>query len=262
MKKLLSIFLIIITAINFSAQNVIKYDFKKRVNHVMKDSIYEAFEIIVNKRSIGSPKYLKMGILPLGFAIWDKEKEINPKFDSDDYIWLQKNDYNLKYHLYPFVNNKGSFMGSFTIDVNKLFIKFEKNSYSTSVDTYLNAFGVSSNFDSDKNNTWLSKDFFCKTWVHSNGYINTDADFRIYNIFYFTTLSISSGSWDKNDKSKFDITIYEKSDDANNLRLRKIIIKGNNEEAMKYLKKNDIDYIDYPENETEKFIEEDFKPLK
>lgn len=92
----------------------------------------------------------------------------------------------------------------------------------------------------------------------SDWYIDTEKDFK-YHIFYYTTLSISSDSRDKKDIKKFDIIIYEKSDDANNLRMRKTTIKGNNEEAIKYLKKN---LIDYSENETDQFKEEDFKPLK
>lgn len=263
MKKSFSAFLIIIASINFSAQGIIKYDFKKRVNHVFQDVLYVAFEDVMNN-SYGQTKNIELGVVPLGFALWNnkkfdnKEKELYNKYE----IYRNKSyDYfNVRIDLKD--SNEGFSNNSMSINTNKLLIEFETDRNNTHVYTYLNAFGISSGFDNDIDNTWLSKSFVCKTKVSSNGYINTDADFRIYNIFYYTTLSITSGSWDKNDKSKFDITIYEKSDDANNLRMRKTIIKGNNEEAMKYLKKNDIDYIDYPENETEKFIEEDFKPLK
>ncbi|MDI9312539.1 MAG: hypothetical protein QM535_20175 [Limnohabitans sp.] len=258
--KPLLLLMFIFFGLSVKSQEYEKYDFKKRINYVMQDSLYEVFDIIVNKHPIGPKKYIEMDIVPLKFAIWDKEKERNPKFYSDDYIWHQKSDDNIKYHLYPFVNNiNGSFLGDFTISPYKLLIKSEENKRGMYVDTYLNSFEIGISFDHNVDKTSLCKNFFCKTRVMSDWYINTDADFRIYNIFYYTTLSITSGSRNKNDKKRFDIIIYEKSDDANNLRVRKTIINGNNQEAIKYLRKNNIDYS---ENDFEQFKEEDFKPLK
>ncbi|KFF09025.1 hypothetical protein [Chryseobacterium luteum] len=267
MKKSLSAFLIIMTSVSFSAQNIIKYDFKKRVNHVFQDVLYVAFEDIMNN-SYGKTKNIELGIIPLSFALWNnknvdnthsKKQELHNKYEI--YRYKSDDHFNVRIDLND--NKEGVYNNSMSIDTNKLLIKFEKDKYNTHVYTYLDAFGISFNFDNDENNTGLSKNFFCKTKVNSNGYINTAADFRIYNIFYFTTLSISSRSWDKkNDNERFDITIYEVSDNDNTLRMRKTLIKGNNEGAIKYLKKNDIDYVDYLENWGEKFKEEDFKPLE
>ncbi|WP_449399898.1 hypothetical protein [Chryseobacterium wanjuense] len=73
----------------------------------------------------------------------------------------------------------------------------------------------------------------------SNDYIDSDHDFKIFNTFYYNTLSISYEN--KIKKIKFKIIIYEKVsgliDNQNNLLMRKVIIKENNKEAIEYLKK-------------------------
>jgi hypothetical protein len=243
------------------SQEYKKYDFKTRVNHVLQDSLYEAFEVIVNKYPAGPSKYIKTGILPFGFAIWDKEKKVNPKYESDECIWHQRGHDYIRYILYPMaVDKKGSFIGDFTIDFNHLFVEFatDYRGY-TNVYTYLNSFDIGVSFENDVDKTLLSKDFVCKTQVNSNWYINTDKeDVEIYTIFYYTTLSVLFRSSDKNNQKGFEITIYEKSDNADNLRMRKAVINGNYNEAMEYLKKNDIDYSEYKE---EQFKEEDFKKI-
>ncbi|RZJ50490.1 MAG: hypothetical protein EOO44_16290, partial [Flavobacterium sp.] len=148
--KALLLLLLIFFGASIKSQEYEKYDFKKRINHVMQDSLYEAFEIIVNKHPIGPEKYIETGIIPLKFAIWDKEKEINPKYDSDDYIWFRssKDSNDLVYSLYPFVNNKkGGFLGDFIITPYKLLIESKKDKRGMHVNTYLNSLDIGTSFD-------------------------------------------------------------------------------------------------------------------
>jgi len=90
--------------------------------------------------------------------------------------------------------------------------------------------------------------------VISNDYIDLNKDFKIINILYYNTLSLTSNS----DKNKFEITIYEKVDRQMNLLMRKTIIKGNKEDAIDYLKRYNINYNNINDKD---FQEQDFKKI-
>ncbi|WP_313000528.1 hypothetical protein [Chryseobacterium gleum] len=126
--------------------------------------------------------------------------------------------------------------------------------YSQLKDYLLNSFILSSSCDNDNTKTWISKSFLCKTHVISNDYIDLNKDFKIINILYYNTLSLTSNS----DKNKFEITIYEKVDRQMNLLMRKTIIKGNKEDAIDYLKRYNINYNNINDKD---FQEQDFKKI-
>lgn len=263
MKIRIGIILSIIGICFISSQELIKYSFKKNINHVLQDSLYTAFETAINKYPIKQSKYINSGALPLKFVVWnnnDSKSKLSKNYD----ILFQNNplNYNLKFSFYPHaVNKEGTSSSDLVIDTNKLLIYSQKdNSQDVRINTYLNALEVTSDSDNDKDKSWLLKSFFCKTHMISNDYIDSDHDFKIFNTFYYNTLSISYEN--KIKKIKFEIIIYEKVsgliDNQNNLLMRKVIIKENNKEAIEYLKKNRLDYSNINDAD---FKEDDFKKI-
>lgn len=237
MKKLFKLILFIFFPLQISAQDVIQYDFKKQVNHIFSGSLYEAFEEAVSHYYIKQKEYIQSDILPLKFAIQYKEsnEKNNFKIKIEDF----PNQYNIKFKFDQYENKNEHCLSFLEIDTNKLLIQSQKDNTGTKyINTYLNSFTVSNGCDNDDSKTWLSKSFFSKTHVISNDYIDINTDFKILNVFYYNTLAITSS--DK--KNKFDIIIYEKVNRQQNLLMRKVIIKGDKEKAIDYLKKNNINY--------------------
>ncbi|MDR6371285.1 hypothetical protein J2795_002928 [Chryseobacterium bernardetii] len=252
MKTLFKFIFFIFIPLQFSAQDALQYDFKKQVNYVFQGSLYEAFQEAVTNYNSNSKEYIQSDILPLKFATQHKEsKNKNYTIKIEDF----PNQYNIKFKFDQYENSKENCLNFLEIDTNKLFIQSQKdNSGVKYINTYLNSFMLSSSCDNDNTKTWISKSFLCKTHVISNEYIDINKDFKIINILYYNTLSLTSNSA----KNKFEITIYEKVDRQMNLLMRKTIIKGNKEDAIDYLKRYNINYNSINDKE---FQEQDFKKI-
>ncbi|RXM39961.1 hypothetical protein BOQ62_08910 [Chryseobacterium sp. CH21] len=248
MKTLFKFILFIFIPLEFSAQNIIQYDFKKQVNHIFQGSLYDAFEEAIDNYHNKPKEYIHSDILPLKFVTQHKENK-NYKIKIEDF----PNQYNIKFKFDQYEGGNENCLSFLEIDTNKLLIQSQKDNSGTKyINTYLNSFILSNSCDNDK--TWISKSFLCKTHVISNEYIDINPNPKIINILYYNTLSITSS----NQKNKFEITIYEKVDRQMNLLMRKVIIKGNKEKAIDYLKHYNIDYNSI--NDTD-FQEQDFKKI-
>lgn len=252
MKTLFKFVLFIFIPLEFSAQNIIQYDFKKQVNHIFQGSLYDAFEEAMSNYPNRSKEYIQSGILPLKFVAQYKEnKNKNYKIKIEDF----PNQYNIKFKFDQYETSNENCLSFLEVDTNKLLIQSQKdNSGNKYINTYLNSFTVSNSCDNDNTKTWVSKSFLCKTHVISNQYIDITPAPQIINILYYNTLSITSS----NQKNKFEIIIYEKVNRQMNLLMRKVIIKGNKEDAVDYLKHYNIDYNSI--NDTD-FQEQDFKKI-
>lgn len=237
MKNLFKIILLAFVPLHIAAQDIIRYDLKKQINHVFQDSLYEAFEEALSTYPVNSKEYIQSDIFPLKFATQYKGDGKTNSYKIT--IEESPNQYNVKFKFDQYGANNANCISFLEIDPNKLLIQSQKDNKGTKyINTYLNSFTVSNSCDNDDSKIWLSKSFFCKTHVISNEYIDINTDFKILNIFYYNTLAITSS--DK--KNKFEIIIYEKVNRQQNLLMRKVIIKGDKEKAIDYLKKYNINY--------------------
>ena len=200
------------------------------------------------------------------------------RFMDADGIFLKKSNRNfstsdsldLIYDLY-----RGSYNGIFSLDAREISANFSKNlrfhggdiayaderehkkNFTYSSEYLFDAFTLSK--AEIYNNYYITTNIRCKEKVYAYGSLELSKS-HIYMIEYFFTTDISNVVSEKDNDKYFQIHLFENigSNLKENpyLKMRKLEITGNKEEAIKYLLKNKLDYDEIkPEN----YKEEDFK---
>lgn len=249
---------------------------------IKKDSIYD----FLNKKKI-LPFYDFQKTLSTKKLFDKKDKQLyfqeiqklNNFFDSlmDNEIDFKKSNRKLStgdtlgliHNLY-----RGSYVGFFLLDAKKISANFSKNlGFSGGDIAYDDDRENKENFAYDSeylfdaftlgkaeiyNNYYVTTDIKCKEKVYTYGSFELSKS-RIYRIVYFFTTEIKNTIKEKENDEHFQIDIFENI--VSNLKenvciMRKVTIKGNKEEAIKYLNQNKLNYN---EIEPEKYKYQDFQ---
>lgn len=150
----------------------------------------------------------------------------------------------------------------FTSYTNDVDIKFKKNGYGIiNIENKLKTFSIEKISPPHDQSIQIAKTFSSKSHVFTSEFLNNCEKCDIEKIVYSNKSTISSKNRKEN-KLIFNIIIYELVE-KNNVKepiliSRKVIIDGDEKEAMDYLKKNKLDY---QEVSSEKIKEENFRDL-
>ena len=261
----------------FFSQKKVEDFFNNRIDFVLDNNYGKVFmggivkEYIIDDSLSVNKSYNKIGIQPFynycQSKFFDKNllqenktiyaNEEKTEFRSRGYVDSKTyNDYTLN------INSLGSFSIKSVMEYNGSGIRVRRSYYEPFKNFELS-------FYSKKNNSngILSKNFYSNVYLKVNG-ISLFEKGCISDISFFNTLTIKFSNSDNH--ISYEITIYEtlgtdgSFQERNsvylgsnpNILMRKLAIMGNKEEAIKYLKKSELDYLEIA---PEDYNEENFK---
>lgn len=272
------ILLFIFFGLIVKSQEYKKYDFEKQVRFVFDDSSYTAMEIAVNNHLIFEPyykKYVEKNIVPLKFIMW-KKREDHKKNNFEDFIegfssYFDKqkkhSDTNIFFD-FSFIEPSTKIERASGADyyfisyANDVGIRFRKNiNENSKIEYFLKTFCIGKISTPYDRTVKISKIFSSKSHVFTDEFLNNCEKCNIEKIIYSNKTTISSENIKEN-VERFNILIYDRVEKNHNddplLIARKVIITGSKNEAIDYLKKNNLDY---QEVSSENIKEEDSNDL-
>lgn len=248
------------------------YSFKQQVQHICNDSNYIKLEIAINNyvmKSFNQAKYINNNILPLDFLVWKNKSDKKKNYD-EDYVCkaiidrqLPKNMFSTSIWDFQFNSNTMTDDMYFYIYTNKYNISVKRcENGNKEVEYDFKTFSVGKDVYLSDKKAELRKSFTSKSHVSMTDFIENCDTCHIENIIYYNKSIITL----KNTKDKsliFNIEIYDQVEKQKQKQFpilisKKVIIEGDKNEALDYLKKNKLDY---QEVSSEKIKEEDFKDL-
>lgn len=264
MKKIL-LFLLYATPLICFSQRKVEDFFNNRIDFVLDNDKGRAFmgavvkEYIIDDSLSNNYAYNKIGIQP--FYMYSQSEFFDKNLLTENET-VSANKYKTEFDYSGYIDSK-TYVDYF-LNINSLSsfnIKSEVESFNGRKMLRISYYEPFKNFElsffTNKRNvhTSLSKNLYSNVKIIVNG-ISFFEKTNIPNIFFFNTLTIKFNNSDK--CITFLIKIYEnigldglyvegthyKFGNYPNIIMRKVEITGSKEEAIKYLKKNKLDYIE------------------